>query len=98
MKSSNVLTLHVWAFAIAVGAAVFASQSDGAEIKPTSATEYRDAQFLTCIAGVSEATVLKNPDKAIEKCLVKAETKTAKWQERKAKSAAKLAQKAATAH
>lgn len=75
MKSSNVLTLHVWAFAIAVGAAVFASQSAGAEIKPTSATEYRDAQFLTCIAGVSAATVLKNPDKAIEKCLVRLKLK-----------------------
>lgn len=64
-------------------------------MKSASPTEYRDAQFLTCIAGVPEARFVKDSEKVIESCLTKAETKTTKWQERKAKAALKAKEKEA---
>lgn len=72
----------------AVGAA------HAADVKPVTPTEYRDAQFISCMAGVSEASVVKNPDKVVGSCLAKAEKKTTAWQERKVKAEAKRVAKA----
>lgn len=72
----------------AVGAA------NAADVKPVTPTEYRDAQFISCMAGVSEASVVKNPDAVVAKCLAKAEKKTTAWQERKLKAEAKRVAKA----
>lgn len=79
------------------GAMFGVGMAQAAETQQVTATQYRDAQFLTCFAAVPESTVKKSPDAAVAKCLAKAEKKTTAWQERKAKQTAKAEAKKAKA-
>lgn len=81
-------------FGLIFGALFGVGMAQAAEVKQVTPTEYRDAQLLTCMAGVSEASVAKNPDAVVAKCLAKAEKKTTAWQKRKVKAEAKRVAKA----